>query len=156
MSNIMKPPPQYGAPPVQPRRSYRWVWITLGTLVLVGLVGGALVWIFAVSPTIASDQYYTAIRDQNYAKAYADLGSDLQARLSQEAFIQRAQQQDEALGRVSKYSYVSLPLGDPATETLTVTRADGTTYTAHLELRHARSVMTANRKSAWIATLIPL
>ncbi len=139
MSNIMKAPAQESAPPVQPRRSHRWMWITLALLVLVGIVGGALLWTFVVSPTIASDQYYMAIRDQNYAKAYADLGSELQARLSREAFIQQAQQQDEAHGRVSKYSYRSLPVGDPATETLTVTRADGTTYTAHLELRQGEA-----------------
>jgi hypothetical protein len=41
---------------------------------LVCIIGGALVAGFAVSsiggPTIASDQYYTSLRDQNYVRAY--------------------------------------------------------------------------------------
>jgi hypothetical protein len=150
MSSIMKPPPQYSAPPVpdyarlpgyyqQPRRSYRWVWITLGILVLLCVLGVALVVGFAVSsvggPTIASDHYYTAIRDQDYARAYTYLGSNLRAALSQEAFTQQAQQQDAAFGRVNKYSYTNVPVGDPATANLIVTRANGTSYTVHLELR---------------------
>jgi len=150
MSNIMQPPPEYRTPPAtyntgapayyqRPRPSYRWLWIVVGIFLLLCLIGGALVWVFAVSPvggpTIASDQYYTAIRDQDFAKAYSYLGSDLQVRLSQQAFTQQAQQQDEAFGRVSHYSYGNVPLGDPAAATITVTRASGTTYTVHLELR---------------------
>jgi hypothetical protein len=156
MSSIMKPPsPGYSAPPYPnyapfpgytqpPRRSYRWVWITLGILLLVCVVGVALVVGFAVSsvggPTIASDQYYTAIRDQDYARAYSYLGSNVRAMLSQEAFTQAAQQQDAAFGRVSKYAYTNVPVGDPATANLTVTRANGTSYTVHLELRQEGGV----------------
>lgn len=151
MSNIMTPPPDYGTPPVpdytpfpgyyqqRPRRSFRWMWITLGTLILLCTFGGVLVWVLAAGPvggpTIASDQYYTAIRDRDYARAYSYLGSDLQASLSQKAFTQAAQQQDEALGGVSHYAYGSVPIGNPASATITVTRAGGTTYTVHLELR---------------------
>jgi hypothetical protein len=117
----------------------RWLWIVLGVFALLCLVGGALVWIFAVSPvggpTIASDQYYTAIRDNDYRKAYGYLGTDLRTSISQEAFTRQAQQQDAALGRVSHYSYSNVPLGNSATATITVTRASGTTYTVHLELR---------------------
>ena len=156
MSSIMKPPPPgYSAPPVpdyaripgyyqRPRRSYLWLWITLGILVLVCVLGVALVVGFAVSsvggPTIASDQYYTAIRDQDYARAYTYLGSNLRATLSQDAFIQEAQQQDTAAGRVSKYAYTNVPMGDPASANLTVTRANGTSYTVHLELRQEGGV----------------
>jgi flagellar basal body-associated protein FliL len=140
MSNIMKPPPEYSAYPVpgstqHHRKSKRWVWIVLGVFALLCVLGGALVWTFAVNPAIAGEQYYIAIRDQDYAKAYTYLGPDLQARLSQDAFIQQAQQQDAALGRVSHYTYGNYPIGDPATATEVVTRAHGTTYTVHLELR---------------------
>jgi hypothetical protein len=153
MSNIMKPSPESSAPPYpnyapvqpyyqQPRKSYRWVWITLGILALVCIIGGALlVWglgsaINSVGgPTIASDQYYNAIRDQNFARAYTFLGSGVKSGLSQEAFTQAAQQQDVAYGRVSKFSYANVPKGDPANATLTVTRANGTSYTVHLEMR---------------------
>jgi hypothetical protein len=153
MSNIMKPPPEYHAPPYpkyppgtgasqQPRKTYRWVWITLGILAVVCIIGGGLlIWGIGSAinsyggPTIASDQYYNAIRDQNFARAYTFLGSDLKAGLSQEAFTQQAQQQDTTYGRVSEFSYANVPIGDPANATLTVTRANGTTYTVHLEMR---------------------
>jgi hypothetical protein len=105
----------------------------------VCIIGGALVADFAVSsiggPTIASDQYYTSLRDQNYARAYSYLGSDLRARLSHRAFTQMAQQRDAVEGRVTHYSYQNIPVGSSTPVTLTVTRADGITYTVHLEMR---------------------
>jgi hypothetical protein len=150
MSNIMKPPPPessaaYVPPPVSsqpPRKSYRGVWIVLGIFVAVSMVGVALLAFGAgffistyAGPSIASDQYYTALRDQNYTRAYSYLGAQLKTVYSQEAFTQMAQDRDAAAGRVSHYSYANIPVGDPATVTLTVTRADGTTYTVHLEMR---------------------
>lgn len=158
MSNMMKPPPEYGAPPVpdyaqlpgysqQPRKSYRWVWIVLGVLALMGILGGALLALgvgIAVKtvggPSIATDQYYSAIKSQDYARAYTYLGSDLKAVLSQEAFIQTAQQNDVAAGKVSRFAFSTIPVGDPATVTLTVTRANGTSYTVHLQLRQEGGV----------------
>lgn len=117
MSNIMKSPvSENSAPPAsgyaqspgyspQPRKSNRWVWIVLGILALLCLLGsmlfafGAGVAVVTIGgPTIASDQYYTAIRNQDYARAYTYLGSSLKAELSQEAFTQAAQQQDAAEG----------------------------------------------------------
>ncbi len=152
MSSIMQPPPEHHAPPFpnytpvpgasqQPRKSYRWVWITLGILALVCVIGGWLI-IWGIGSaihsyggaTITSDQYYTAIRDQDYARAYSLLGSSVKAGLSQEAFTQQAQQQDEAYGRVSTYSYGNVPVGDPANATLTVIRANGISYIVHLEI----------------------
>jgi hypothetical protein len=154
MANIMKPPtPEYSAPPIPgyapppipsqpPRQSYRWVWIVLGVLVAVSIVGTALLALgvgFAVKtyggPTIASDQYYTAIRNQDYTRAYSFLGSHLKTVYSQEIFTQMAQERDATSGKVIHYAYTNVPLGDPATVTLTITRLDGTTYTVNLEMR---------------------
>jgi hypothetical protein len=154
MSTIMKPPtPEYSAPPIPgyasppvsnqpPRQSYRWVWIAVGVLVAVSIVGMALLALglgFAVNtyggPTIASDQYYTALRNQDYTRAYSFLGAHLKTVYSQEEFTQMAQQRDATEGRVSEYAYTNVPTGDPATVNLTVTRADGTTYTVNLEMR---------------------
>jgi hypothetical protein len=153
MSNIMKPPPEYTAPPhpndapvpgssPQPKKSYRWVWITLGILALACIIGGGLlIWGLGSAintyggATITSDQYYNAIRDQDFTRAYAFLGSDVKAELSQEAFTQQAQQQDRTYGRVRAFSYANVPIGDPANATLTVTRVNGTSYTVHLEMR---------------------
>jgi hypothetical protein len=158
MSNIIKPAPEYHAPPYsnnapvpgaspQPRKSYRWVWITLGILALVCIIGGALlVWGIGSAlnsyggATIASDQYYNAIRDQDFARAYTFLGSDVKAGLTQQAFTQQAQQQDGAYGHVNKFSYTNVPIGDPANATLTVTRANGTSYTVHLKMQQEGGV----------------
>ena len=167
MSNIMKPPPEYPAPPFpndtpissssqQPSKSYRWVWITLvmlalvciivGALLIWGLgsaiiVGALLIWglgsaiTFIGSPPITCDQYYNAIRDQDYSRAYSFLGSGVKAGLSQEAFTQQAQQQDGAYGHVRQFFYANGPGDDPSSITLTVTRANGTSSTVNLEMR---------------------
>ena len=140
----------------QPRKSYHWVWITLVILVLVCIVVGALliwglgsaiivgallIWglgsaftIFG-SPTITCDEYYNAIRDQDYSRAYSFLGSGVKARLSQEAFTQQAQQQDGAYGHVRQFFYANGSGDDPASVILTVTRANGTSSTVNLEMR---------------------
>ena len=154
MSSIMKPPaPESGAPPpydapfpgdTQPRRkSHRWVWITVGIVALLCILGGTLLalgagWAVTTyynSPLRASDMYYSAIKTQDYGTAYTYLGSGLQTEYSQQTFTQAAQQQDAALGRVSRFGMTNIPTGDPAYVTLTVTRANGTTYDVHLELR---------------------
>jgi hypothetical protein len=158
MSNIMKPPPEYSAPPMPgyapppgysqpPRTSYRWVWILLGTFALVCILGTVLLALgvgFAVKtiggPTIASDQYYTAIKNQDYATAYTYLGSHLKTVFSQETFTQLAQERDTTAGKVIRYSYTNIPTGDPASVNLTVTRANGTTYTVQLEMRQEAGV----------------
>jgi hypothetical protein len=79
--------------------------------------------------------YYSAIKDQDYGKAYSYLGSGLQREYSQQAFTQVAQKQDAAYGKVSRFGMTSIPMGDPAYITLTVTRTNGTSYDVHLELR---------------------
>jgi hypothetical protein len=139
MSNVMKPL-EYSASPAfgqtkHHRKSRHWVWITLGVVAPLCVLGGVLVWNFAVNPALAEEQHYIAIKNQDYAKAYTSLRSEVQARLSKQAFIQQAQQQDEALGKMTRYSEDNLPFGDPATITETVTRAHGTTYIVHLQLR---------------------
>lgn len=124
--------------PRQGRKPRYRVWITLSVVGLLAIVlvvaGGA--WFMTVGgPLIASDQYYGSIRHQDYAAAYTSLGSDMQTGLSKEAFIRAAQQQDTTAGKVSKLSYGTVNAGDPATASITVTRANGVTYTVHLKLR---------------------
>ena len=167
MSNIMKPPLEYPAPPFpndtpvssssqQPSKSYRWVWITLVMLALICIIGGALltwglgsaiivgallIWglgsalTIIGSPTITCDEYYNAIRDQDYSRAYSFLGSGVKAGLSQEAFTQQAQQQDGAYGHVRQFFYANGSGDDPASVTLTVRRLYGTSSTVNLEMR---------------------
>ncbi len=98
MSYNMRPPlPESSAPPSPneapfpgytqpPRKSYRWVWITLGIVALVSILGcvllglgaGWAVTTYYNSSLRASDMYYSAIKTQNYGAAYSYLGSRLQ------------------------------------------------------------------------------
>jgi hypothetical protein len=156
MSNIMKPPPEYSTPPVPdyarfpnysrygqpPRKSHSGVWIVLSIIALVSIIGCTLLaWgvSFAIrtfgGPAIATDQYYSAIKGQDYARAYTYLGPQLKTVFSQEAFTQMAQQHDAVDGKVTGFSFSGLPTGDQATVGVTVTRMNGTSYTVHLELR---------------------
>ena len=153
MSYMMKAPPTYSAPPVAgyapppvysqpPRKSYKWVWMVVGMVAVLCVLGAVLLALgvgFAVKtyggPTIASDQYYTALRNQDYAMAYSYLGSRLKTVFSQEAFTQLAQERDATAGRVTHYAYTNIPTGDPATVNLTITRANGSTYSVILEMR---------------------
>jgi hypothetical protein len=158
MSNIMKPPaPDSGAPPYPyyapfpgysqpPRKSRRWVWITVGIVALLCVLAGTLL-ALGVSlvvnnfgQTHATDTYYSAIRRQDYGTAYSYLGSHLQTVYSQQTFTQAAQQQDAVLGPVRRFGMTNIPTGDPAYVTLTVTRANGTAYDVHLELRQEGGV----------------
>jgi len=147
MSSIMKPPaPESSAPPfpyyapfpgyMQPRRpSHRWVWITVGIVALLCILGGTLLAFYYNSPLRASDMYYSAIKTQDYATAYNYLGSHLQTEYSLQTFTQAAQQQDAVAGKVSRFGMTNIPTSDPAYITLTVTRMNGSTYDVHLELR---------------------
>ena len=109
-----------------------WYAIIVGALLIWGL--GSAITIIG-SPTITCDEYYNAIRDQDYSRAYTFLGSGVKAGLSQEAFTQQAQQQDGAYGHVRQFFYANGPGDDPASVTLTVTRANGTSSTVNLEMR---------------------
>ena len=81
---MLPPFPNYTPVPSasqRPRKSYRWVWITLVILPGFRIIGGALfIWglgsaiTIIGSPTITSDEYYNAIREQDYARAYSFLG----------------------------------------------------------------------------------
>jgi hypothetical protein len=153
MANVMKPPPEPRAPihpkdaslpgyAQQPRKSYRWVGIVVAIVVLAWILGSVIISLgigFAVSTyggqTIATDQYYSAIKDQDYARAYSYLGSDLKGRLGQETFTQTAQQRDLVDGKVIRFAFSNVPKSDPASVTVTVMRAHGTSYAVHLGLR---------------------
>ena len=154
MANIMKPPaPEASAPPnpqyapfpgstQQQRSSRRWVWMVLGIVALLCILGGTLLALgvgFVVNnygQSHVTDRYYSAIKTQ----AYTFLGANVKAGLSQEAFTHTAQQQDATAGRVKRFGFLNVPTGDPATVSLTVTRTNGASYTVHLVLRQEGGV----------------
>jgi hypothetical protein len=156
MSNIMKPPSEYRTPPVPdyarfpdysqysqpPRKTHSGVWIVLSIIALSCILGCTVLALgvsFAIrtfgGSAIATDQYYAAIKGQDYARAYTYLGPHLKTVFSQEAFIQIAQQRDAVEGKVTGFSFSGIPTGDPATVDVSVTRMNGTSYTVHLELQ---------------------
>ncbi len=146
--------PPYGQPPVytqpQPqKRSLRWLWITLGVvgglLVLgcaaCGILGALGVNLFAqaAQPAVVAGQYYGAVSQQDYTKAYSYLDTSsvsVQGQtLTPQAYTQAAQVLDTTQGKVTKASPTSYNVtNDTATVTMAVTRGSAT-YDAHLQLK---------------------
>ncbi len=154
--------PQYGVPPVpnyaqpqqQKKGSLRWLWITLGIILgLVVLVCGGCVIASALgvgflaktvaAPITTVDQYYGAIKAQDYTKAYSYLDSNatLAAQgpsipvTSVDTFTVAARAVDTSAGPVSSYNIVNTSVNNStATITVHVTRG-GQSYDVHLQLR---------------------
>jgi hypothetical protein len=158
------PPGQapYGAPPygspemVQPppkkKSSLRWLWITLGIvggLVILGCGGCAIAGAFGIgflaktvaAPITTVNSYYQAVENQNYTQAYSYLQIDTftaggqTITASPQAFTQLASGLDTARGKVTNYSIKNTNVtSDTATITVDVTRS-GQAYTVTIQLR---------------------
>jgi hypothetical protein len=134
-----------------------WPWIlaVFGIAAILGIGNGLLApWPF-ITPGMIADQYYTAIRNQDYAQAYTFLDAKLTTSLTQEQFSTLARSRDVADGPVSKYTIAPdldittiplpgeplplvTPVGNPSQKvTVTVMRAHGTSYPVHLQMRRA-------------------
>jgi hypothetical protein len=147
--------PQYGGPPpfAQPQQktSLRWLWITLGIIggVLVlscagCVIAGALGFNFlaqAVGPQITVQQYYQAVKQQDYTTAYSFLTSDATVSVNgqsvpvsgESSFQTAATTLDTTLGTVSSYT-TNTQGSDTSHVTVTVTRSRGGSYKVHLVL----------------------
>ncbi len=145
-------PPPYGQPQQPPKRRRRWLWIlaiVVGVLVLA-FVGGIAALVLAVnnSPaTAVSQQYYNAIKSQDYAKAYSYLDPTIKLtsqgqtqQINEQLFTQSAQAYDQAKGKVSDYSITGINIssstdtGNTANATVRVTRNNNSSD-VHLQLR---------------------
>jgi hypothetical protein len=128
--------------PQTDKKSRTWVWVLSGMLVLYTLIS-LIVLAFGVQvainafggPTIVAEQYYSAIKDQDYARAYTYLDLKVAARMSKEAFITAARDRDRADGVVTTFTLLTEPDGDHATATIAVTRSHEKAYTVHLNLQ---------------------
>ncbi len=81
-------------PPPGKKRSLAWLWILIPVL-LVFLTSVVLIVVFAVraivGPIETTDDYFTALRDQNYSEAYDLRCAAFKAQISEPDFAQREQ-----------------------------------------------------------------
>jgi hypothetical protein len=160
-------PPQYGGvPPVpgyvqpqqQPKRSLRWLWITLGIvggILVLGCAGCVILSVVGVNlfgqvvaPVTTSTQYYQAIKDQDYGKAYSYLDPNIKLAIgsgsvpvpaTQQLYTQSAQGIDQEKGPVTSFTIKSFNVnGSDATVVVSVTRSSGT-YEVTLQLKQEGS-----------------
>jgi hypothetical protein len=154
-----------GYPQPQPRQSNRWVWITLGILgglIVVGLIGCVAFFVLigsAAQRTITTvttsiektetavstssgtqftvQQYYTAIKSQDYATAYSYLESNLTTTngqtLTQQLFTQAAMARDTSSGQVTNFTVTADP-NDSTKFTVSVTRGTSAPYTVNIQV----------------------
>ena len=143
-------PPLYGQPP---RKRRRWplplvLAIIVGTIVLACVGGFAAIYLFVFNspPKAVAQQYYDALKSQDYAMAYSYLDPNIEftlqgrsQQITQQAYTQAAQAYDATKGKVSDFSitYVDikyLTTGNTADVTVQVTR-NGNAYEVNLKLR---------------------
>jgi hypothetical protein len=138
-------------PPQQPGRSRRGLWIALaiigGLIILSCAVCGVLfvtgAGFFAktiAGPAITVDQYYTAVKNQNYNTAYSYISTNLTASngqtLTQELYTTAAQALDTVKGKVTNYSIGNISTNNNvATVTVSVTRGSASPYDVQLQLQ---------------------
>ncbi len=146
--------PGYTQVPLPPKRSLRWLWITLsiigGVLVLscAGcLVASAMGYNFlkttVVGPTEVANSYYQAIESQNYSQAYSYLADNMQTTsgqpLSQTLYATTATAKDTVSGQVTNFTQTGFTNNNgTAAITMTVTR-NGQAYDVHLKLQQNSS-----------------
>ncbi len=149
--------PAYGAPPVpgyappqQPGRSRRTLWIVLGifgglivlSCAICGILFVAGVGFFAKSvaaPALVVNQYYGAVQKQDYNTAYSYIDQNLTASngqpLTQQVYTVAAQLLDTTKGKVSNFSVGNISVtNNTASVTVSVTRGS-TAYDVHLQLQ---------------------
>ena len=158
-----QPQPPYGQPQPYgqqapygqaqpPKRRRRWPLILaiVAAILVLACVGGIAAVVLAVNNSPAktvSQQYYDAIKSQDYSSAYSHLDPNIKLtsqgqsqQINQQLFTQAAQGYDQAKGKVSAYSITSVNVssstngGNTADITVNVTR-NGTAYDVHLKLQ---------------------
>ena len=92
------------------------------------------------APAITVDQYYTAVKNQDYNTAFTYISTNLTASngqtLTQELYSTAAQALDTVKGKVTNFSVGSLSTSNNvATVTVSVTRGNASPYDVHLQLQ---------------------
>ena len=91
-------------------------------------------------PAITVDQYYSAVKNQNYNTAYSYISTNMTASngqaLTQELYTTAAQALDTVKGKVTNYSVGSVSTSNNiANVTVSVTRGSASPYDVHLQLQ---------------------
>ena len=156
------PGPAYGAqpvpgymPPPQQKKSRRGLWIALAIIAGILVLGCAICGIASVAgvgffaktvagPAIAVDQYYTAVKNQDYNTAYSYISTNLTASngqaLTQQLYTTAAQALDLTKGKVTSFSAGPPSINNNvASVTVSVTRSGGSPYDVHLQLQQINS-----------------
>lgn len=149
----MPPMPNYAQPQQLPKRSLRWLWITLGIIggiIILSCAGCVVASVFGIGflaktvgqPAVVVTNYYQAIKQQDYAKAFTYLDTGAIAlpngqQATETAFTTAAQTLDQAQGTVTSYAPSNIQVNNGiATITMTVTRQHSpSSYQVHLELK---------------------
>ena len=150
--------PQYGTPmapgymtPLQPpKKSLRWLWITLGILggLMVLACGGCAIigaleaknFSQAIGPAIVVEQYYQAVQKQDYTTAYSYVSSNAtftsQGRTipitQQSVYTTTAQSLDTQLGPMT--SHTTKMVGTDTTQFIVTVTRGGKNFVVHLTL----------------------
>ncbi len=141
-------PPQFQPQPPQPKKSRKWLWITLsviGGVILLGCIGcgvlvatsfGSISQVFG--PSFVTGEYYAAIQKQQYNVAYGFLDSNASITINgqtvqnnEAAFAQAAEAMDSKYGPVTNISI------QPNTQNfnqinITITRGNNPSYVVTL------------------------
>lgn len=141
--------PTYTPPP---KKSRRGLWITLGIIlgvILIIFVGGIVGIVAYVNNSPAktvTQQYYNAVKSQNYAQAYSYLDiqtltlNGQQQQATEPLYTQVAQFVDQQNGKVTDFNITGVNLSSStsgasiATVTVNVTR-NGKTQEVHVQLK---------------------
>jgi ABC-type transporter MlaC component len=91
-------------------------------------------------PAITVDQYYTAVKNQDYNTAFTYISTNLTASngqtLTQELYSTAAQALDTVKGKVTNFSVGNISTNNNvATVTVSVTRGSASPYDVHLQLQ---------------------
>jgi hypothetical protein len=142
-----QPMPPYMAPP-QPKKSRRWLWITLGIIggvLLLSCAGCAIVFgqgfgavKQVIGPSFVTGEYYQYLKEQDYARAYSFVDSNATITVNGQSisndlqsFTTAAENQDTQLGVITNFS-VTTNGSDLSQLIVVVTRQGGQAYDVHL------------------------